>query len=95
MSTREGVFVLDDCPNFLIRQRTGEGNHCRPGDPVLDHPENLPFCPMSPEPMMMEITGRRIESRCGWTIAPPVCAMAVEASSFALVERLTLFNDLR
>jgi hypothetical protein len=57
----EAAFVFDNRPDLFIGEQIAKSNHRGPSGAVFDHPENLPFRPMAPESMMLEISWRGIE----------------------------------
>jgi hypothetical protein len=95
MSAGEGSLILNHAPDLLVGQDRTESDHARAGRAVLDDPENFAFGTVAPESMVLEIARRRIEfRRCG-SLAAPIGAMTVETGTFAVIERLAFFDNLR
>ena len=71
MLITKGAYVLDDAPDFFIRQLLAESNHAGTGRSVLDHPEDFAFHTMAPESMVLEIAGRGIQLAASGPLPPP------------------------
>jgi hypothetical protein len=95
MLASETTLILDDAPNFFVRQLPAESNHTGTDRSVLDHPEDFAFRAMAPESMMLEIAGRWIQLGSRWPIAAPIFSMTIEAGALAVIERFALLDDRR
>ena len=71
MLTTKRMYVLDDAPDLFIRQLLAESNHAGTDRSVLDHPEDFAFSAMTPESLVLEITGRGIQLGGQRPIAAP------------------------
>src|SRR6185295_10697245 len=91
----EAAYILDEAPDFFVRQLPVKSNHAGTDRSVFDHPENFAFCAMAPESRLLEITGQWIQLGCQRPIAVPVCPMTVEAGTLAAIKRFTLLDDFR
>ncbi len=91
----EAAFILDDAPNFFVRQLTAKSNHAGTDRSVLDHPEDFAFCAMAPESMMLEIARRWVQLSRHRPIAVPIFSMTIEASPLTVIELFALLDDLR
>ena len=60
MPAGKTALVLENRPDLFVAELIGESDHGRSRYPVLDHPEQFAFRPVSPQPMMMEVSGARI-----------------------------------
>lgn len=90
----EAALVLDDGPNFLIRELADESDHAGAGRAVLDHPEDFAFGAMPPESMVVEVSRGWVEPGRSRTVSHSVLAVAVEAGTFAVIEDLPFFDDV-
>src|SRR4026208_1286544 len=89
------TLILDDAPDFFVRQLPAESDHAGTGRSVLDHPEDFTFRAMAPESIVLEITGRWVEL-CGQrAISTPIFPMTVEAGPLTIIERFAPLDDLR
>ena len=71
MLADEAAHVLDDTPNFFVRQLPAKSDHAGTDRSVLDHPEDIAFCAMAPESMVLEIAGRGIQLAASGPLPPP------------------------
>jgi hypothetical protein len=62
---------------------------------MLDDPEELSFCAMSPEPMVLEIAGQGIQLDTCWSFSVSIYSMTGEAGALAVVQRFALLNHFR
>jgi hypothetical protein len=85
MLTTKCVYVLDDAPDFFVRQLLAESNHAGTDRSVLDYPEDFAFRAMTPESVVLEIARRWIQLGGQRPIAAPVFPVTVEASALAVI----------
>jgi len=95
MLAGEAAHILDEAPDFFVRQLPAKSNHAGTGRSILDYPEDFTFRTMAPESMVPEIAGRWIQLGSQRPITVPVFPMAVEAAALAVIERFALLNNLR
>ena len=95
MPTTKRMYVLDDAPDFFVRQLLAESNHAGTDRSMLDHPEDFAFRSMTPESVVLEIARRWIQLSGQRPIAAPVFPMTVEAGALAVIERFALLDGFR
>src|SRR5438132_8234552 len=95
MLAGEAALILEDAPNFFVRQLPAKSNHAGTDRSVLDHPEDFAFIAMAPESLVLEIARRWMQLGSQRPIAATIFPMTVEAGALPVIEHFALLDDLR
>jgi hypothetical protein len=94
MSSCEGPFIPDQRPYVFVRQLAGKADHAGARRSMLDDPENFSFRAMTPETVMLEAPGSRVQLGRRRPVPVTERAVTIDAGTLAGIQGFPPLNCL-